>query len=171
MNYATSFPVLTGEVITQGHADYCEINGHATHKVDGVTSLVCPRCGNVSGMTYAEYLNTMTVKSLREIARQAGISGYTKLRKAGLVIVIDVATTTAHIAAIREAAQIAAEPTMDRVRTLMSKAIEANRSVAQSAYRVWLATDDESAYQLYLDADLMARSTQRAFHHGYPGVI
>lgn len=35
--------------------------------------------------TYAEYLNTMTVKTLHTIAKQGGYKGYSKLRKAELV--------------------------------------------------------------------------------------
>jgi hypothetical protein len=43
--YATSFPVLSHDVVTQGHADYCAEHGHATHTVDEVVSPFCPRCG------------------------------------------------------------------------------------------------------------------------------
>lgn len=43
--YATSYPVLDGEPVTQGHTNYCRDNGHATHTVDGKTYPVCPRCG------------------------------------------------------------------------------------------------------------------------------
>jgi hypothetical protein len=49
--FAMSFPALNGEVVMQGHADYCAEHGHATHTVkraDGVTHFVainCPRCG------------------------------------------------------------------------------------------------------------------------------
>ena len=43
-----SFPILTGDVVTQGHANYCAEHGHATHKVDGVDTGVCPRCGAVT---------------------------------------------------------------------------------------------------------------------------
>lgn len=39
--------------------------------------------------TYAEYLNTMTVKTLNSIARDMGLKGYSKLRKAELVSLID----------------------------------------------------------------------------------
>jgi hypothetical protein len=39
--------------------------------------------------TYAEYLNTMTVKALNVIARDMGLKGYSKLRKAELVAFID----------------------------------------------------------------------------------
>lgn len=39
--------------------------------------------------TYAEYLNTMTVKALNTIAREMGLKGYSKLRKAELIVVID----------------------------------------------------------------------------------
>lgn len=39
--------------------------------------------------TFAEYLNTMTVKTLNTIARDMGLKGYSKLRKAELVIMLD----------------------------------------------------------------------------------
>jgi len=39
--------------------------------------------------TYAEYLNTMTVKALNAIARDMGLKGYSKLRKAELIIMLD----------------------------------------------------------------------------------
>lgn len=43
--YARSFPAVTGDVVTQGHANHCAEHGHATHTVDGVVSPFCPRCG------------------------------------------------------------------------------------------------------------------------------
>lgn len=43
--HENSFPVLTHDVVTQGHVNYCKENGHATHKVADVTSPFCPRCG------------------------------------------------------------------------------------------------------------------------------
>lgn len=39
--------------------------------------------------TYAEYLNTMTVKTLNSVARDMGLKGYSKMRKAELVAFID----------------------------------------------------------------------------------
>ena len=39
--------------------------------------------------TYADYLATMTVKTLNTIARDMGLKGYSKLRKAELITVID----------------------------------------------------------------------------------
>lgn len=39
--------------------------------------------------TYAEYLNTMTVKALNVIAKDMGLKGYSKLRKAELITFID----------------------------------------------------------------------------------
>lgn len=39
---------LRGDVVTQGHADYCTTNGHATYKVDNVDQGMCPRCGEVT---------------------------------------------------------------------------------------------------------------------------
>lgn len=47
MNYALSYPSITGETVTQGHVDYCKTKGHATHTVDGVAQIHCPRCGEV----------------------------------------------------------------------------------------------------------------------------
>jgi hypothetical protein len=43
--YALSYPAVSGDVVTQGHADHCAAYGHATHTVDGVLSPFCPRCG------------------------------------------------------------------------------------------------------------------------------
>jgi hypothetical protein len=40
------YPALTGEVVTQAHANYCAQNGHAVHTKDGVPQLICPRCGD-----------------------------------------------------------------------------------------------------------------------------
>lgn len=45
MNIKLSYPVVTGEVVTQAHADYCKSNGHATHTINGKPSTICPRCG------------------------------------------------------------------------------------------------------------------------------
>ena len=45
-NYKLSYPAVNGEVVTEGHTNYCKTNGHATHVVDGVESNLCPRCGD-----------------------------------------------------------------------------------------------------------------------------
>lgn len=45
-NYKLSYPAVNGDVVTEGHANYCKANGHATHVVDGVESSLCPRCGD-----------------------------------------------------------------------------------------------------------------------------
>lgn len=42
--YARSFPFENGEMVTQGHVDYCDENGHAI-VIDGY---YCPRCGTVT---------------------------------------------------------------------------------------------------------------------------
>lgn len=112
--YALSFPAINGEVVTQGHADYCQANGHATHTTDGAAHIMCPRCGekidgsadltpaqdttsvalNTNDMeapimkTYADYLATMTVKTLNTVAKSMMLRGYSKLRKAALVDII-----------------------------------------------------------------------------------
>lgn len=43
--YAHSYPALTGETVTQGHANYCAAHGHATYTQDGIVAPYCPRCG------------------------------------------------------------------------------------------------------------------------------
>lgn len=44
-SYARSFPAVTpGEVVTEGHAQWCRDFGHATHAVAGVVQPRCPRC-------------------------------------------------------------------------------------------------------------------------------
>lgn len=45
--YGLTYPALNGDVVTQGHADYCSDHGHATHTVDGVDTGRCPRCGEL----------------------------------------------------------------------------------------------------------------------------
>lgn len=47
--FANDFPAVTGGNVTQGHADYCQAHGHATHTItneDGSTEVApyCPRC-------------------------------------------------------------------------------------------------------------------------------
>ncbi len=46
MSVAMSFPAINGEVVTQGHADYCAEHGHASHTVGTDVSPNCPRCGS-----------------------------------------------------------------------------------------------------------------------------
>lgn len=41
------FPALTGRTVTQGHADKCRDQGHATWTFDGDPSEYCPRCGEL----------------------------------------------------------------------------------------------------------------------------
>lgn len=47
--YARDMAALNGTTVTQGHADYCEANGHAVHTVDGEVQPMCPRCGTFTG--------------------------------------------------------------------------------------------------------------------------
>lgn len=44
----SDYPALDGRPVTQGHADICQREGHATHTVDGVDTGTCPRCGEVT---------------------------------------------------------------------------------------------------------------------------
>jgi hypothetical protein len=41
------FPALSGDVVTTAHTRICELQGHATHTVDGVDTGRCPRCGDL----------------------------------------------------------------------------------------------------------------------------
>jgi len=64
--FALSYPALNGEVVTEGHAKYCNENGHATHTVDNINTNICPRCGETK--TAPARPNTKTVKA-SEITR------------------------------------------------------------------------------------------------------
>lgn len=46
--YRNNFPVPDGQTVCQGHADACELWGHATWIVDHVDQGVCPRCNTVT---------------------------------------------------------------------------------------------------------------------------
>ena len=46
--YRLSYPAVTGDTVTQGHADYCAAHGHGTYTVNGVVQGWCPRCGEVT---------------------------------------------------------------------------------------------------------------------------
>lgn len=41
------YPALDGRPVTEAHARRCYEYEHATHKVDGKDTGVCPRCGEV----------------------------------------------------------------------------------------------------------------------------
>lgn len=45
------FPAIYGQPVTEAHVKLCQERGHATMTVDGTTTEVCPRCGNVA-ITY-----------------------------------------------------------------------------------------------------------------------
>lgn len=55
--------------------------------------------------SYAAYLNTMTVKALNVIARDMGLKGYSKLRKAALIAFIDDAIVPLYEVAIAQLAE------------------------------------------------------------------
>ena len=57
--YALSYPAATGEVITQGHADYCAANGCATLTEYGIVASFCPRCGESNST------ETYTVRAIK----------------------------------------------------------------------------------------------------------
>jgi len=44
-NWRAEMAYAEGRVVLQGHADYCEANGHARHTVDGVEQVFWPRWG------------------------------------------------------------------------------------------------------------------------------
>lgn len=68
-HFASTFPALEGGVVTQGHADYCRNNGHATNTILGTNALPveiserCPRCGDLLS---AEYLKAKLVEVAAE---------------------------------------------------------------------------------------------------------
>lgn len=73
-------------------------HGSYTHSCTGVDSVVESGSVQVVSKTttqgdvmtsYAEYLNSLTVKTLNSIAKDMGLKGYSKLRKAALVMIID----------------------------------------------------------------------------------
>lgn len=43
-SYARSYPVVTGETVTEGHAQWCRDFGHGTWTIEGVVQPRCPRC-------------------------------------------------------------------------------------------------------------------------------
>lgn len=45
---AIAFPILTGDVVTEAHAQICADRGHATWTVDGEDKGICPRCGDLT---------------------------------------------------------------------------------------------------------------------------
>jgi hypothetical protein len=65
--------------------------------------------------TYAEYLNTMAVKALNIIAKQMGLKGYSKLRKAELIALIDSEVVIAH----KEASNINTQ--MNQIKTWLTR--------------------------------------------------
>lgn len=84
-----NFAALNGETVTEGHVKACQIKGHATYVKDGVVQEYCPRCDEkLPVKTYEDYLNTLTVKVLREIAAQLEIKGRSGLKKDALVCVV-----------------------------------------------------------------------------------
>lgn len=52
----TTYPALTGDPVTEGHARMCREQGHATHTIDGVVQPRCPRCGDLATTTTLEWL-------------------------------------------------------------------------------------------------------------------
>ena len=42
----TDFPILTGSTVTDRHRRICESNGHGFYILDGVSTGICPRCGD-----------------------------------------------------------------------------------------------------------------------------
>lgn len=82
MNYSLSTPALNGEVVTQGHSDYCAANGHSTYKVAGVDQGMCPRCGERTAKatqpaprTQVVSLYAGTVEHKTSYANQRGLAG------------------------------------------------------------------------------------------------
>lgn len=45
MNFGLDMAALNGEPVLEGHSQFCQMNGHAKHTVDGASQQFCPRCG------------------------------------------------------------------------------------------------------------------------------
>lgn len=45
--FAMRWPALDGDMVLQGHADYCAKHGHAEHFINTVETGRCPRCGEL----------------------------------------------------------------------------------------------------------------------------
>lgn len=75
--FAMSFPALNGEVVMQGHADYCAEHGHATHTstdLEGNTTTGdrCPRCGKLTTEPSAEQIAEAVIRSALIDCRETG---------------------------------------------------------------------------------------------------
>jgi hypothetical protein len=46
MTNPMDFPALTGDYVTEAHAQICRERGHATYKINEVPQTCCPRCGD-----------------------------------------------------------------------------------------------------------------------------
>lgn len=73
MDYKLSYPAVNGEVVTEGHANYCKENGHATYTMNGVASAICPRCGSTKEVATSKIKITKAqVIALNKLADGAG---------------------------------------------------------------------------------------------------
>lgn len=63
---ALDYPALEGRTVTQGHADYCQAHGHATHNQDGVAQPHCPRCGDLLSVWAVTKLAHPAVRDYRD---------------------------------------------------------------------------------------------------------
>lgn len=94
-NVSNLFPALNGFVVTEAHRKECLARGHATHKVNGKVSPVCPRCGEkrpvVQTYTAAKLSKTMARELLLAtvqggvVATKTGLPTYRALAKRGLL--------------------------------------------------------------------------------------
>lgn len=157
-HFANTFPALEGGVVTQGHADYCRNNGHATNaKLDATGEPVeiserCPRCGD---LLTAEYL-----KARFEAAEGAPLKVvlYAAWRRAvdRDQAIVDVAKTRAET----EAAEIAEVEAMDfesmtadEIYALYAHANMSQRGILRKAWQDALKLEEAARYEAADAAD------------------
>lgn len=58
--FAMEYPALNGDVVCQGHSDYCRDHGHATYTLDGIDQGWCPRCGEQKPQSTQAVSNSRT---------------------------------------------------------------------------------------------------------------
>lgn len=69
MNYGMDMAAAKGQIVCQGHADYCAEHGHATHTVNGKDTGRCPRCGVITVPAPASEETTAKFESLLDAER------------------------------------------------------------------------------------------------------
>jgi hypothetical protein len=71
VNRNLEMPALNGEVVTEFHARICRVNGHATHRENGVEAMHCPRCGDMTERAQAQLALRQAAEHVREAHHKA----------------------------------------------------------------------------------------------------